>query len=306
MAGSPRCRPARRAPRREADLEIAELSVGFVVVGERVQELDPRGVLIAGNASSSPVPAPAPAPTAAGGTEDDLAGNGQFPARPYEPVRTFTAQMRATTCWGGLAATAPRSESGSQPRSPARCPSCSRAAVSASLLDWRHCGSQGSRQCAAEGSCPAGRDGEVQVPEFVHTLLASRVRTPSVSPPTRRGRSEPGRGSVRARPSFALGFADVGPIPWRVVDRRRACPEHEAAVRAGVATRAAVARGEQRSRLRAAASRSALGLPGWFAIPMSSMRARLRGRRVAVSHLWIDRDAIVVGAARPADRACPA
>jgi hypothetical protein len=43
------------------------------------------------------------------------------------------------------------------------------------------------------------------------------------------------------------GLPMSGPIAWLVVDRQRACPEHEAAVRAGVGTRAAVARGEQRS-----------------------------------------------------------
>ena len=70
-----------------------------------------------------------------------------------------------------------------------------------------------------------------------------------------------------------------------VVDRRRACPEHEAAVRACVATRAAVARGEQRFRLRTPTSRSAPGLPGRFAIPMPAMRARLPDRRVHRRHL---------------------
>jgi hypothetical protein len=58
---------------------------------------------------------------------------------------------------------------------------------------------------------------------------------------------------------------DVGRIPCPVVDRRRACPEHEAAVRACVATRAAVARREERYRLRTPTSRSAPGLPGRLA-----------------------------------------
>jgi hypothetical protein len=83
----------------------------------------------------------------------------------------------------------------------------------------------------------------------------------------------------------APGLADGERIPCPVVDRRRFCPEHEAALRACVATRAAVARGEQRFRLRTPASRSALGLPGRFAIPMPAMRARLPDRRVHRGHL---------------------
>jgi hypothetical protein len=87
------------------------------------------------------------------------------------------------------------------------------AAAPISWLLGRHCGSQGWRQCAAEGSCPAGRDGEVQVPEFVHTLLASRIRTRSISPLTRP--AGPSRGAVACAHVLRsrLGFADVGPIP---------------------------------------------------------------------------------------------
>jgi len=74
-------------------------------------------------------------------------------------------------------------------------------------------------------------------------------------------------------------------IPCPVVDRRRAYPEHEAALRACVAARAAVARGEQRFRLRTPTGRSAAGLPGRCAIPMPAMRARLPGSRVHRGHL---------------------
>jgi hypothetical protein len=80
-------------------------------------------------------------------------------------------------------------------------------------------------------------------------------------------------------------LVDVGRIPCPVVDRRRACPEHEAAVRAWVATRAAVARGEERYRLRTPTSRSAPGLSGRLAIPMPAVRTRLPGSRVHRGHL---------------------
>ena len=99
--------------------------------------------------------------------------------------------------------------------------------------------------------------------------------------PETRGRC----GSLWSRVRFAPELADVGPIPCPIVDRRRACPEHEAALRACLATRAAVARGEQRFRLRTPTSRSAPGLPGRFAIPLPAMRARLPGRRVHRGHL---------------------
>ena len=78
---------------------------------------------------------------------------------------------------------------------------------------------------------------------------------------------------------------DLARIPCPVVDRRRACPEHEAALRACVTTRAAVARGEQRFRLRTPTSRSAPGLPGRFAIPMPAMRAPLPASRIHRGHL---------------------
>ena len=80
-------------------------------------------------------------------------------------------------------------------------------------------------------------------------------------------------------------LVDVGRIPCPVVDRRRACPEHEAAVRACVATRAAVARGEEQYRLRTPTSRSAPGLSGRLAIPMPAMRTHLPGSRVHRGHL---------------------
>ena len=92
-----------------------------------------------------------------------------------------------------------------------------------------------------------------------------------------------------------------------VVDRRRACPEHEAALRAGAASQAAVARGQQRFRLRRPTSRSALGRPGRFAIPVPAMRARLPGRRVHREHLApAGRDGVrgVVTARLPSTR-CP-
>jgi hypothetical protein len=89
----------------------------------------------------------------------------------------------------------------------------------------------------------------------------------------------------RTRACSAPGLADVGRIPCPGVDRRRVCPEHEAALRACVATRAAVARGEQRFRPRTSTSRCALGLSGRFAISMPAMRARLPGRRVHRGHL---------------------
>ena len=91
---------------------------------------------------------------------------------------------------------------------------------------------------------------------------------------------------MRARASRSrLGSRCFGRIPCPVVDRRRACPEHEAAVRACVATRAAVALGEQRFRFRTPTSRSAPRLPGRFAIPVPAMRARLPGSRVHRGHL---------------------
>jgi hypothetical protein len=90
---------------------------------------------------------------------------------------------------------------------------------------------------------------------------------------------------MRARASGPRPGSPMWADTMPVVDRRRACPEHEAALRACVATRAAVARGEQRFRLRTPTSRSALGLPGRFALPMPAMRARLPDRRVHRGHV---------------------
>ena len=102
------------------------------------------------------------------------------------------------------------------------------------------------------------------------------------SRPCPRERTQPSSitrvGNARRCVSFAPGRADVGRIPCLVVDRRRACPEHEAALRACAATRAAVARGEQRFRLRTPTSRSARGFPGRFAVPLPAMRALLPNR----------------------------
>src|SRR5450755_3682380 len=128
----------------------------------------------------------------------------------------------------------------------------------------------------------------------------------------RGGHPVPGSTPVRPRPAVTAGRTDIRPetretdracrscahvrlvrararrcrrIPCRSLTDGVACPEHEAAHRACVATRAAVARAEQRFRLRTPTSRSALGLPGWFAIPMPAMRARLPDRRVHRGHV---------------------